>query len=63
VFIGKRMNVPEVLERELVEEFGAVIVVVSGPSEMSDEVRMVVSRLGSSKRNLSIKFLEESFSW
>lgn len=62
VFIGKRMDVLEVLERECVEK-EKIVVVVSGPAGMADEVRMAVNTLARSKRNLSIQLVEESFSW
>lgn len=62
IFIEKRMNVLEVLERECVEK-EKIVVVVSGPAGMADEVRMAVNTLARSKRNLSIHLVEESFSW
>lgn len=62
VFVGQRMNVLEALERECVEK-EKIVVVVSGPAAMADEVRMAVNTLARSKRNLSIHLVEESFSW
>jgi hypothetical protein len=62
VFIENRMNVFEVLERECVEK-EKIVVVVSGPAGMADEVRMAVTTLARSKKNLSIELVEESFSW
>lgn len=61
-FVGKRMNIREVLRRELNDCATAVVVLVSGPSEMADEVRCVVSELGRQK-GIKLKLLEEAFSW
>jgi hypothetical protein len=62
IFVGQRMNILEVLERECVEK-EKIVCVVSGPPGMADEVRMAVTTLARSKRNLSIHLVEESFSW
>lgn len=67
VFIGQRMNVLEVLERECAGGGGGkrekIVVVVSGPPGMADEVRMAVSSLVRSGRGYSIHLVEESFGW
>ncbi|KAL8996294.1 MAG: hypothetical protein Q9169_004180 [Polycauliona sp. 2 TL-2023] len=62
-YVGKRMNIREVLDRELIEGSTATAVLVSGPSEMADEVRCVVSELGRRKKDMRVKLIEESFSW
>jgi hypothetical protein len=64
IFIGERMNVASVLEKEL-DTIGAkerVVVVVSGPPGMADDVRVAVSRLGREGR-VALTLVEESFSW
>ncbi|KAK6382826.1 hypothetical protein LTS17_003495 [Exophiala oligosperma] len=67
VFVGKRMNVCEELEREV---DGAnprqqhPVVVVSGPDGLADDVRNAVCEIAKKRgRNISIKLVEESFSW
>lgn len=62
-FVGKRMNIAEVLHKELNDSRSTVAVLVSGPSEMADEVRCVVSELGRQKKGTKVKLLEEAFSW
>ncbi|KAL8691051.1 MAG: hypothetical protein Q9218_003635 [Villophora microphyllina] len=61
VFVGKRMNVAEVLHKELDNNGGTTVVLVSGPSEMADEVRCVVSEIGRQKKDVKVKLLEEAF--
>lgn len=62
-YVGKRMNIPEVLHNEFRENTSTTVVLVSGPSQMADEVRCVMSQLGKQKRNIKVKLVEESFSW
>ncbi|KAL8847159.1 MAG: hypothetical protein Q9221_007789 [Calogaya cf. arnoldii] len=62
-YVGQRMNITEVLHRELMECATMVVVLVSGPSEMADEVRCVISDLGRRKKELQMKLIEEAFSW
>ncbi|KAL9004309.1 MAG: hypothetical protein Q9188_002873 [Gyalolechia gomerana] len=62
-FVGKRMNIAEVLHRELSDVAITAVVLVSGPSEMADEVRCVLSELGRQSKGLKVKLLEEAFSW
>ncbi|QDS72601.1 hypothetical protein FKW77_001484 [Venturia effusa] len=62
VFIGQRMHVVEVLERECAEK-EKIVVVVSGPPGLADEVRMAVGDLVRRKKNVSVRLVEESFSW
>ncbi|KAF2664574.1 ferric reductase-like protein transmembrane component 4 [Microthyrium microscopicum] len=61
-FVGKRMVIADVLEQELRGETERVVVVVSGPHGMADEVRDVVCKLGRTER-VAVQLLEESFSW
>ncbi|OAG43203.1 hypothetical protein AYO21_02489 [Fonsecaea monophora] len=68
VFVGKRMNVREELERELgaspvVGNDCAVAVVVSGPDGMADDVRNAVCVIARRKKGLKVKLVEDSFSW
>lgn len=62
-FVGKRMNIAEVLHKELSDTAGTAVVLVSGPSEMADEVRCVVSELGRKGNGIKVKLVEEAFSW
>ncbi|KAL8733939.1 MAG: hypothetical protein Q9181_003390 [Wetmoreana brouardii] len=62
-YVGKRMNIAEVLPRALSDVTATAVVLVSGPSEMADEVRCVVSELGRQKEGIKVKLVEEAFSW
>ena len=62
-FVGKRMDIAEVLRRELGENMATAVVLVSGPSGMADEVRCVVSEMGRRKKGIKVKLVEEAFSW
>ena len=62
-YIGKRMNIGEVLRKELGDRTTTAVVLVSGPSEMADEVRFVICELGRHKHGIKVKLLEEAFSW
>ncbi|PLB43404.1 ferric reductase [Aspergillus steynii IBT 23096] len=63
VYHQSRMDIPRLLEREVSGCKGAeVVVVVSGPSRMADEVRMVVARLMRDPM-VRVRLVEESFSW
>lgn len=62
-YVGKRMNITEVLHQELMERSTTAAVLVSGPSEMADEVRCVISELGRQKNGVQVKLIEEAFSW
>ena len=59
-FVGQRMSIPVLFERELRGETELVAVVVSWPHGMADEVRNAVSKLG---KKVPVKLTEESFSW
>ena len=62
-FVGKRMNITDVLHKELCDDSNTAVVLVSGPSGMADEVRSVVSEIGRQKKGVKVKLLEEAFSW
>ena len=62
-FVGKRMNITQVLHKELCDDTNTAVVLVSGPSEMADEVRSVVCEIGRQKKGVKVKLLEEAFSW
>ena len=62
IYVGKRMDIAEVLHRELGGGATTAVVLVSGPSEMADEVRCVVCGIGRQK-GIKVKLLEEAFSW
>lgn len=62
VFLVERMNVRSALEREVSITKGKVLVVVSGPEGLADEVRVVVSELGR-RKGVSVSLVEEAFSW
>lgn len=62
VFVGKRMNVGTVLRGEVSGGDGEVVVLVSGPCGMADEVRGLVCeirRRGTGR----IRLVEENFGW
>ncbi|KAF8849242.1 hypothetical protein BDZ45DRAFT_718337 [Acephala macrosclerotiorum] len=63
VFIGTRMVVREILEDVVSKSGDGVVVVVSGPLELADEVRVTVSEAGRKGERKNIKLVEESFSW
>ncbi|KAL8977836.1 MAG: hypothetical protein Q9205_006444 [Flavoplaca limonia] len=62
-YVGKRMSISEVLRRELLECSTTAAVLVSGPSQMADEVRCVISELGRQNSRVRVKLIEEAFSW
>ena len=62
-YVGKRMNICEVLHQELSGSGTTTVVLVSGPSEMADEARCVISELGRQKQGIKVKLVEEAFSW
>ncbi|KAI8801093.1 ferric reductase-like protein transmembrane component 4 [Cladochytrium replicatum] len=59
---GARMDVTTVLECEILDASGAVVVVVCGPKGMADAVRAQVGKLAA-KSHVAVKLVEESFSW
>ena len=64
VKVGERFDVEAIVREEVLssEVGGDVAVVVCGPAEMADEVRLAVGKLaGASKRG--IVFIDEAFSW
>lgn len=63
IFVGKRMNIRDELEKELGESKESAAVVVSGPAGMADEVRAVVCAMVKTRKRLVISLIEESFSW
>lgn len=63
IYIGKRMNIADVLHKELSDSATNTVVLVSGPSEMADEARCVISELGRQKKGIKVKLVEEAFSW
>ncbi|KAI4242550.1 MAG: hypothetical protein L6R40_003931 [Gallowayella cf. fulva] len=62
-YVGKRMNITDVLRQEMVGSATTMAVLVSGPSEMADEVRYVIGELGRQEKGIRVKLLEEAFSW
>ena len=61
-YVGKRMDIGKVLHQELGHSTSTTVVLVSGPSEMADEVRCVVCELGRQKKAIKVKLIEEAFS-
>lgn len=57
------MNIAEVLHKELGDSAASAVVLVSGPSEMADAVRCVISELIREKKGIMVKLVEEAFSW
>ncbi|KAF4835787.1 Ferric/cupric reductase transmembrane component B [Colletotrichum tropicale] len=62
VFIGKRMDVRDVLEGEL-SATSEVCVMVCGPEGLSDEVRTVFSEIVRKENGAKARLIVESFSW
>ena len=60
VWVGKRMDVRKMLEREVVRG-ESTVVVSSGPHGMADEVRVALSEMG--RRGYDVRLAEEAFSW
>jgi hypothetical protein len=64
VFHDRRMDIPNLLRREVAKCDGVeVVVIVSGPPRMADEVRVVVARLMREDLAAKVTLVEESFSW
>lgn len=63
VLVGTRVDVTAVLTEEI-RRAGSegITVIVSGPSDMSDEARMAVIKLGHETAG-TVNFIDESFSW
>ncbi len=61
-YVAGRMSIPEVLHKQLGQGVKTAVL-VSGPSEMADEVRCVISGLGRQKEGIEVKLVEEAFSW
>ncbi|GAM87552.1 hypothetical protein ANO11243_055790 [Dothideomycetidae sp. 11243] len=64
LFVGRKMNVAEILSTELsTAGTGQVCVLVSGPSGMVDDVRCAFTRMIKRSRKIDAKLVVESFSW
>ena len=65
IFVGERMSVCEELDKELgsTKTGSNSVVVVSGPGGMADDVRNAVGGLSKRKNGISVRLVEESFSW
>ncbi|KIV83755.1 hypothetical protein PV11_05750 [Exophiala sideris] len=65
MFIGKCMDVREELEKAI--GFAGMgqnfVVVVSGPERMADDVRNAVCAIAKLGKKVSVRLIEESFSW
>lgn len=62
VFVGQRMDVRAILEKEIGGDQGkGAVVVVSGPAGLADDVRAVVCELGKKKGAWPVKLVDESF--
>ena len=63
-FQNSRMDISRILREEVSRCAGReVAVIVSGPSRMADEVRLVVTKLMKENPAVKLTLLEESFSW
>ncbi|KAL9594469.1 MAG: hypothetical protein Q9219_007018 [cf. Caloplaca sp. 3 TL-2023] len=63
LYVGKRMDVAEVLEKELGDGSVSAAVLVSGPSGMADEVRCAFTRIVRKGKGGRLRLLEEAFGW
>jgi NAD(P)H-flavin reductase len=62
VFVGQRMDVRTVLEKEIGGDRGkGAVVVVSGPAALADEVRAAICELGKKEGAWPVKLVDESF--
>jgi hypothetical protein len=62
VRIGRRLDIAEILEREIAGDNGkGACVVVSGPGALADEVRKIVCEIGRRKGAYPVRFVDESF--
>ena len=64
VSVGQRLDLDRILERSLIDEEGALVIVVCGPPEMADHVRHKVvqlARSGAGRRPYVL--VDEAFSW
>ncbi|KAJ4329254.1 hypothetical protein N0V84_000147 [Fusarium piperis] len=61
VTIGSRMNIRQVLSKELEDNPDGTIVVVCGPQAMCDEARYECA--GLARHGAKLRYVEESFSW
>jgi hypothetical protein len=61
VTIGSRMDLKQVLTRELETAVGGTTVVVCGPQQMCDDARYVCA--GLARHGAVVRYVEESFSW
>ncbi|KAF4951433.1 hypothetical protein FSARC_12916 [Fusarium sarcochroum] len=61
VSIGSRMDIKQVLTRELEHVVGGTTVIVCGPNKMCDEARYVCA--GLARHGATVRYVEESFSW
>jgi len=62
VSVGRRLDVKEILEKELEVLPEDPAVVVSGPGAMSDEVRAAVCEI-SARLGRPVTLVDEAFSW
>ncbi|RGP72465.1 hypothetical protein FSPOR_2676 [Fusarium sporotrichioides] len=61
VTIGSRMDIKQVLTRELENTAGGTTVIVCGPQHMCDDARNVCAALA--RHGAIVRYVEESFSW
>lgn len=59
ISLGKPLF-PQILEREMAQQVGAMAVCVCGPGSMGDDVRHAVRKVQGKK---TVDFFEEAFSW
>ncbi|CAM1504996.1 Fc.00g106330.m01.CDS01 [Cosmosporella sp. VM-42] len=60
ITIGDKMNLREILEREVTKDKGTTVI-VCGPDGMADDVRSIVTGLG--RNGGMVRFVAESFTW
>jgi hypothetical protein len=63
VFVENKLNVTDILDRETQDTTQDIVIMVSGPARMTDEVRLVVSQIGRERKGVKLRLLEESFTW
>ncbi|RGP74500.1 hypothetical protein FLONG3_6059 [Fusarium longipes] len=61
VTVGSRMNIKQVLTKELENAVGGTTVIVCGPQQMCDDARYICA--GLARHGAVIRYVEESFSW
>lgn len=61
ITVGSRMDIKQVITREIEESAGGTTVIVCGPDSMCDDARNVCA--GLARHRAQVRYVEEAFSW